>query len=151
MAAHMARSTTRRREAGILAIALGVGVLAFGFLGSEDPKEPPGPDRARSITSGPSVLGAVITPDDTPPTAGAASPATFDIPARRPSTTGGSVTTVATTEAPSATLIPPTEVENTTTTTERPPPTSIDLSTTTTDPSTTSTEGPTTTTEPPAP
>ena len=147
----MARSA-RRRQAGILVIALGVGVLGFAFLGGDDPQRvPDAPDQARSISSEASVLGVVVTPDSAPPTAPAASPATFDGPARRSSATSGApAPTVTSTTTPSASLIAPTAIENTTTTTERPTPTSIDLSTTTTtEPTTTSTEPPTT--EPPAP
>lgn len=140
MAAHLAPSA-RRRSAGILAIAVVVGAGAFALAGLRDQA-----DRGESPpTTGVSVLGVVVTPDDAIPRAVPAAPATFDVPAGDAATTTTRPATAPapTTTAPSATLVPPTGIENTTTTTEGAPPTTIDLSTTST------TE--TTTTQPPAP
>jgi hypothetical protein len=140
MAAHLAPST-RRRSAGILALAAVVGAGAFALAGLRDR-----PDRGEAppTTTGASVLGVVVTPDDALPRALPAAPATFDVPAGGAASTTTRPTTAPapSTTAPSATLVPPTGIENTTTTTQTP--TTIDLSTT-------STTEPTSTTQPPAP
>jgi hypothetical protein len=145
----------RRRQIGILSIALGVGLLAFAFLDEDGT-----PVRSTSPTLPPSseatVLGVTVAPEPTTPGAEPATPVSLSPPddaddgdgdgGGTPTTAGSRPTT---TRAPSATtttegpvLIPPTVVTNTvpprpTTTTE--PTTSTAPSTTTTDTSTTTT------------
>ncbi|MGV3758984.1 MAG: hypothetical protein ACO1PW_05495 [Actinomycetota bacterium] len=139
----------RRRQAGFLAIALGVGLLAFAFLDEDGtPVRSTGPTIPPS--SEPTVLGVTVEP---PTTAGAvpATPVSLTVPddgapttaEPRSTTTGEPATT--TTEGP--VLIPPTVVTNTiptrptTTTTTTTEPTTTTESTTTTEATTTTSEG----------
>jgi hypothetical protein len=153
MGAHFANAVPRsrpgrRRQAGLLAIALGVGLLAFAFL-----EEDGTPVRSTSPTvppsSEPTVLGVTVDPGPTAPDADPAAPVPVaasddedDDPSGpgSPSTAGGPATTrPSTTTTEGAVLIPPTVVTNTAPTTT----TSAPSSTSTTETTTTTTEAPT--------
>lgn len=141
--AHFARSPSdapgRRRQAGFVSIALGVGLIAFAFLDSDGT-----PVRTTSPTvppaSEPTVLGVTVEPEPTTPEADPADPVVGELvtgssstaPTRpRPTSTTRTPATTTTTEAP--VLIPPTVVTNTTTTTEATTTTTGETTTTTGD------------------
>lgn len=124
MGAHFAKPVSRprpgrRRQAGFLSIALGVGLLAFAFLDEDGT-----PVRSTSPTvppsSEPTVLGVTVEPGPSPSAADPATPVSLSVPddgapatsAPRSTTTGAPATT--TTAGP--VLIPPTVVTNTETT-----------------------------------
>ena len=139
-ATHARSRPGRRRQLGIVSMALGVGLLAFAFLDSDGT-----PIRTTSPTVPPSseatVLGTTVEPEPTVPEAAPAEPVVGDLVTEAPATTAPSSSprptsttrppTTTTTEAP--VLIPPTVVTNTTTTTE---------ATTTTSETTTTTQAP---------
>ena len=143
MPAHMAPRSPRlgdpdrARQAGVVAIALGVGLLAFAFLDGEQRGGQDDPQPGLIATTEATVLGVTVEPDDVLPPAGAAAPATFDVDDDRPSPTtrhGADSTTTsrpATTTTDDTDIGTPLSIDNTTTTTE--------ATTTTEEPTTTST------------
>ena len=136
----MAKSA-RQRQGAVLLIALGVAAIAFGVVGSTDHGGRDGDTDDHRPTSGPTVLGVVVTPEL--PAAPAAAPATFDVVDRTTATTRRATTTTTSSTSSTTTpptLVPPTSIENTTTT--APPPTFVEPTTTTTEPTTTTTEVP---------
>lgn len=139
----------RRRQVGILSIALGVGLLAFAFVDEDgtpvrntSPTVPP--------SSEPTVLGVTVEPEPTAPGAEPATAVSLSSPddddgEGTPTTAAPGPTTTrppSTTTTEGAVLIPPTVVTNTVP--PRPPTTT---STTTTTQSTTTTESTTSTSD----
>jgi hypothetical protein len=152
MASHMRPPRSKARPFGILAVALGVGLLVLVVFdqNGDDDDAALVRDEAEQTTD-PTVLGEVIERSTTLPAAAPAIPATFAVDSDSGSGSGageGGPTGPTSTQPPDTTnptLIPPTSI-----TSPNPPRT-----TTTTAPTTTTTDGPTTTepttttTEPP--
>ncbi len=148
MPSHLA-TPIRRRRAGALAIALGVGLIGFTLV-DEDPRPEvrTSSDGVVPADTSPTVLGAVVTRDSVV-TAEPAAPATFEIDDDddRTATTRRRPTSPSTAKSAPTTFPPPTlgppwsivrEPEDTTTTVE---------DTTTSSTTTDTTEGTTSTTD----
>jgi hypothetical protein len=136
MALHMNRRSDRARRIGALCGALGAGLIGFAIVSTGGDGDRTG--EGTPPTSTPTVLGAVVTPDETLPGAAPASAVTIAVD-EEPATSGSTSPPATTTPAPTSppptppptepppTLVPPTVIENTTTTssptTTAPPPT----------------------------
>jgi len=139
MPAHMARpsppvgGSDRARQAGFVAIALGIGLLAFAFLDGEERGGPDDPRPGLVVTTEATVLGVTVARGDALRPAGPAAPATFEVD-----------------DEPSSPTTRRAAATSTTTTTSRPGSTTtddIDIGTPLSIDNTTTTHAPTTTTE----
>ena len=147
MPAHLLPPERAARPAGVLALSVGVAILAFVAL---DGQTDDGTTLIRPVgdtSTEASVLGEVIertTLPAAPPASPATVPSTDGSPTPSPSPRSSGGRPPPTTAGPGPTLLPPVSITAPPSTTTTTAPT-----TTTTEAPTTTTEAPTTTTEPP--